>query len=130
MNSNTILVVDADKDLRELFRDVLTSKGYEVLVSTCAEDAVKIAKRHGVFAAFVDIRMPDIDGIQLLKDIKAVRAEAHVIVMTGCTRDECVGEALRLGCFVCMMKPLKPRDIAGVLDVLEAGFETPTDLAA
>ena len=45
-------------------------------------------------------------------------------MITGYTRDGAVAEALRLGCFVCMMKPFKIQDIIGLIEVLETGLDT------
>jgi DNA-binding NtrC family response regulator len=125
-----IMVVDDEKEIRELFRDVLEARGYEVCVCEKGEDAIDLLKRRKVFAAFVDIRMPGMDGISLLKQIKSIKPDTHVIMITGYSRDGAVNEALQLGCFVCMMKPFKLRDITGVLDILECGFDVPTNLAA
>lgn len=130
MSDRTIMVVDDEKEIRELFREVLEARGCDVVICETGQDAVETLRSKDIFAAFVDIRMPEMDGIQLLREAKTVRPETHVIMMTGYTRDESVDEALRLGCFVCMMKPLKLRDIRGVLDILEAGFDASFDLAA
>jgi CheY-like chemotaxis protein len=116
------MVVDDEKEIRELFCDVLGSRGYQVVSCDSGHTAIETVTESPVFAAFLDIRMPGIDGIETLKGIKAVRPETNVVMMTGYTRDEAVEEALRLGCFVCMMKPFKLRDVLGVLDVLEAGI--------
>ncbi|MBI2844256.1 MAG: response regulator [Armatimonadetes bacterium] len=120
---NRILVVDDEKEIRELFREVLENRGYEVLICESGDEAIKTIESTAIFAAFVDIRMPGTDGIETLRQMKAVRPETHVVMITGYTRDEAVNEALRLGCFVCMMKPFKLRDILGVLDVLEADMD-------
>jgi DNA-binding NtrC family response regulator len=113
------MVVDDEKEIRELFRDVLESRGYDVIACDGGRAAIEAIKTKQPFAAFVDIRMPDIDGVQTLKQIKAIRPETQVVVITGYTQNEAVNEALRLGCFVCMMKPFKLQDILGVIEVLE-----------
>ncbi len=130
MNTNLIMVVDDEREIRELFRDVLEARGYEVIVCEKGEAALDILKHRKVFAAFVDIQMPGMDGIELLKKVKAVKPDTHVVMITGYSRDGAVNEALQLGCFVCMMKPFKLRDITGVLDVLECGFDAPMNMAA
>jgi DNA-binding NtrC family response regulator len=123
-NPKAVMVVDDEKEIRELVRDVLESRGYDVVSCDSGSAAIEVLKRRPVFAAFLDIRMPGIGGVETLKQIKALRPETHVVMITGHTRDEAVEEALKLGCFVCMMKPFKVRDILGVMDVLEAGVDT------
>jgi DNA-binding NtrC family response regulator len=130
MTKGAVLIVDSDNETLELFHQVLSAGGYDVAVGRSADEAVRIVKHRQVFAAFIDVQMPGIDGIQLLKDIRSARRDTHVIVMTGCSRDETVSEALRHGCFVCLLKPLKLRDIAGVMDVLEAVCEPADEEAA
>lgn len=123
MSTNRILIVDDETEIRELFREVLESRGYEVVVCDGGESALAALQNEPAFAAFLDIRMPGIDGIETLKRIKDMRPETNVVMITGYTRSEAVDEALKLGCFVCMMKPFKLRDILGVLEVLEAGLD-------
>lgn len=117
------MVVDDEKEIRELFRDMLESRGYDVITCEDGEVALDALTKHDIFAAFVDIRMPGIDGVETLRQMKVLRPDTQVVVITGYTRSEAIDEALNLGCFVCMMKPFKLRDIVGVLEVLEAGDE-------
>ena len=121
MSKKSIMVVDDEKEILKLFRDVLEGLGYEVITCASGEAAIEALKEREVFAAFVDIRMPGTDGIQTLKEIKAIRPETQVVMITGYVGADAVNEALQLGCFVCMMKPFKLRDITGVIEVLEAG---------
>ncbi|HOM71600.1 MAG TPA: response regulator [Armatimonadota bacterium] len=130
MSMKRIMVVDDEKEIRELFHDVLESRGYEVVVCDSGKAAIEAVKEQKIFAAFIDIRMPGIDGVQTLKEIKSIQPEMQVVMITGYTRNEAVEEALRLGCFVCMMKPFKLRDILGVLEVIEAGLDDNLPLAA
>jgi DNA-binding NtrC family response regulator len=117
------MVVDDEREIRELLREVLESRGYNVITCENGDTAVKMIEDNDVFAAFVDIRMPGKDGIQTLREIKELKPSTEVVMITGYTRNEAVNEALKLGCFVCMMKPFSIRDILGVLGVLEAGME-------
>lgn len=122
MSKNRIMVVDDEKEIRELFKDVLESRGYEVITCDGGQSAIDTIKESPVFAAFIDIRMPGLDGVSTLKEIKSIRPETNVVMITGYTRDEAVEEALKLGCFVCLMKPFKLRDVLGVIEVMEAGI--------
>lgn len=121
-SDNRIMIVDDEKEIRELFKEVLEGRGYEVLMCDGGQAAIETIKESPVFAAFIDIRMPGMDGVSVLKEIKTIRPDTNVVMITGYTRDEAVEEALRLGCFVCLMKPFKLRDVLGVIEVMEAGI--------
>lgn len=123
MSKNHIMIVDDETDIRELFRDVLESRGYEVTTCATGTEAIESLNEKSAFAAFVDIRMPGIDGIETLRAIKRLQPKTQVVMITGYSHSESVDEALKLGCFVCMMKPFKLQDILGLIDVLEAGLE-------
>jgi DNA-binding NtrC family response regulator len=119
MSKKSIMIVDDEKEIRELFRDVLESRGYDVIVCDSGKSAIEVITEREVFAAFIDIRMPDIDGVDTFRRIRSLQPTTQVVMITGYTRNEAVNEALQLGCFVCMMKPFKLRDILGILDILE-----------
>ncbi len=123
MRNRTILVVDEDSAVRDLFTGLLESHGYTVLTCENGDSAVTSVEEHDVFAAFVDIHSPNLEGVETLRRIKEISENTEVVMITGYTQHEVVNEAIRLGCFVCMMKPFSPRDILGVLDVLEAGTD-------
>ncbi|MEN6519570.1 MAG: response regulator [Armatimonadota bacterium] len=123
MSKKHIMVVDDEKEIRELFRDVLENQGYEVTVCENGTDAIKCLEERPVFAAFVDIRMPGMDGVETLRLMKEVNPDTQVVMITGYTRNESVDKALKLGCFVCMMKPFKLQDIMSVITILEAGLD-------
>jgi len=117
-------VVGRGTEIRELFRDVLTGLGCEVVACDQHDAALDTLKRRPAFAAFVDMQMPGSDGIRLLQEIREARPATHVVAMSDYRCDGTVEQALRLGCFVCMMKPIRALDILGVLEVLEAGVES------
>ena len=116
-----MMIVDDEKEIRELFRDVLESRGYEVLTCDSGYAALQVVNGRSVFAAFVDNRMPGMDGVETLKALKAAAPDMPVVMITGYARDEAVEDALRSGCFVCMMKPFNLRDVLSILDIIEVG---------
>ncbi len=129
MTTKRILVADEEEQTRDVLRDVLQSRGYEVTLCTSGESAVQSTAESPIFATFLDLCLPGMDGIETLRQIRALRPETKVVIVTGYSRSKDVGEALNMGCFVCMMKPVRASDILGILDVLEAGIN-PLALAA
>ena len=123
MSKRHIMIADDETEIRELFREVLENRGYEVTACATGDEAIEVLTQKSAFAAFVDIRMPGMDGIETLRAIKRLQPNTQVVMITGYSNSVSVEEALKLGCFVCMMKPFKLKDILGLIDVLEAGEE-------
>ncbi|MDD3147058.1 MAG: sigma-54 dependent transcriptional regulator [Candidatus Riflebacteria bacterium] len=100
-----ILVVDDEHSVRWAFEKALQKAGYEVML---AENGVKGLKLYESFKpdiTFVDIRMPEMDGLQVLKKIRDHDPEAQVIVMTAYTDMETTVTAMKLGAYDFLSKP-------------------------
>jgi CheY-like chemotaxis protein len=78
----TILVVDDEKNLREFYRIELTREGYEVLTASTGKEAIAILDHHLPDAVIMDIRMPDMDGIEALGKIVARYKHIPIILNT------------------------------------------------
>lgn len=87
MSSNNekkdILLVDDEADIREVLEIALKDLGYEVRVAADGEQALQIFKTHSPSLVLTDIKMPSMDGIELLKRIKRENPECEVIMITG-----------------------------------------------
>ncbi|MBW1999926.1 MAG: response regulator, partial [Deltaproteobacteria bacterium] len=80
---NTILVVDDEKDICEVMDISLSDLGYDVHTAESAEDALEIFRRINPPIVLTDIRMPGMDGIELLRRIKKENRDTEVIMITG-----------------------------------------------
>jgi len=80
---NTILVVDDEEDIREVLQISLSDIGYEVLSAENGEEALDLFKAANPPVVLTDIKMPGMDGIELLRKIKYENPEAEVIMITG-----------------------------------------------
>jgi PAS domain S-box-containing protein len=78
-----ILIVDDEEDIREVLRISLTDLGYEVLTAENGEEALRIVREITPPIVLTDIRMPVMDGIELLRKIKQEDSEIEVIMITG-----------------------------------------------
>ena len=132
MPEGKILIADDEKEIRDLFVESLERQGFEVLAAHDGREAVDMIQKGGVTVAFLDIRMPGLNGIGALTEIVRISPQTQVVMITGHYEDSTVDEALRLGSFLCLMKPFKVRDVLALLDVLDAQASRPakTDLAA
>jgi DNA-binding NtrC family response regulator len=107
----TILVVDDERAIRDLLSEALREAGYEVLSAGGGEEASRILREENVHIAICDIRMPGMDGIELLGHIRDVSPETVVILVTAFASVETAVHALRNGAFDYILKPLIFDDI-------------------
>jgi DNA-binding response OmpR family regulator len=79
---STILVVEDEKNLREFYRIELTREGYEVLTACTGKEAMEVLERRIPDAVIMDIRMPDMDGIEALGKMVARHKNIPIILNT------------------------------------------------
>ena len=92
-----VLVVDDERSMRELLSIVLRRDGYDVLIAEDGAAAVELLKRERVDILITDIRMPQMNGVDLLREAKRIAPDIVSIVMTAFASTETAVEALRLG---------------------------------
>jgi len=107
MSQVQILVVDDEPDIRQLVQEILEDEGYSVQVAKDGESARLVYTQQKPDLVLLDIWMPDIDGISLLKEWSASgNLESQVVIMSGHGTLETAVEATRLGAFDFVQKPL------------------------
>jgi signal transduction histidine kinase len=79
----SLLVIDDERPILEMLEMSLASEGYNVMTAESGKEGLKIFEEHGPKLVLTDIKMPGMDGIEVLKKIKALDDEAEVIVITG-----------------------------------------------
>ena len=105
-NEKTILVVDDEAGIRETVREILTDEGYRVLEAANASAALELIGSVSPHLVLLDIWMPDVDGIDLLKQVKAQEPEVKVIMISGHGNIHTALAAAKLGAFDFLEKPL------------------------
>jgi DNA-binding NtrC family response regulator len=115
----TILVVDDDAALAEFCRHALSESGHTVLIVNSGKEALALLDCHEVEAVLSDIRMPDMDGVELLRSITADRSGPYVILMTGFASVSSAVEAMRLGAYDYLVKPFTVDQLAATMQRLE-----------
>jgi two-component system response regulator AtoC len=111
MAAATILVVDDEQLIRWSLTSRLTDEGYKVVEAATAADALKRA-REGVDLVLLDYRLPDSDGLSVLKQIKEQSPETLVILLTAYASVEMAVEAMRQGAYHYVNKPFNLDEIA------------------
>ena len=83
ITQKTILIVDDEDGVRESVREVLTDEGYRVVDTADATQVLKMIKEEKPELVLLDIWMPQVDGIGLLKEIKSQEPEINVVMVSG-----------------------------------------------
>ena len=100
-----VLLVDDEVDFLEIMEERLSARGVDVVISESAEDALKRIDT-GIFdVVILDLQMPGMNGLEVLKRIKARHPEIQVILLTGHATVEKGVEAIRLGAIDFVEKP-------------------------
>lgn len=83
MRKKKILIVDDEKDILSLFKEVLEAEGYEVWVAENAEDALNILQTQSILVMFLDLKLPGMSGVDLCKKIRTENQIGIIYAMTG-----------------------------------------------
>ncbi len=108
---NRILVVDDEKSMRDFLSIMLKKEGHEVVAAENGDGAVKAVQAEIFDLVITDVKMPGVDGIELLKIIKEVSPETVVIMITAFATAETAVEAMKLGAYDYITKPFKVEEI-------------------
>ena len=112
----TILVVDDDKSILRTFTHILQKSGYEIDVAETGKEAMEKAENSHFDLALVDVRLPDMDGTDLLAKLKKQFQHTVKIMITGFPSLETGVKALDEGADAYLVKPVKPQELLMLLD--------------
>jgi len=115
-----VLIVDDEKGLRIGTQRLLQSENYEVDTADCGMLGIKMGTENDYDLAILDLKMPDIDGISVLKEIKKARPNTVCFIATAYASYDTAIEATKLGAFTYIPKPFTPDEL---LRNLRAGYE-------
>ena len=101
-----VLVVDDEPDAVELLQEFLTSKGYEVVTAGDGEEALRKVKAERPHLILLDVRMPKMNGLEVLRQVREIDKEVGVIMVTAVNEEETGRQSLELGAFDYIVKPL------------------------
>lgn len=126
-DKSLILVVDDEPDIRELVKDILEDEGYRVVIAGDGIEARNAFSTASPNLVLLDIWMPDVDGISLLKEFKQQDPTVTIVMMSGHGTIETAVEATRLGAYDFIEKPLS---MAKLLRSIELAIESGQKKAA
>lgn len=111
MSRHRILVVDDEVSITNALELIFSERGYEVKLASSINDALALIQTHPFDLVFTDLRLPDSDGIDLLKRVKIDSPETQVILMTAHGSMEITIEAIKNGAFYYVEKPFTPDQV-------------------
>lgn len=116
--SALILIVDDDLATCETLTDILKEVGYSIAYAGSGEEAIKIVKENDFDIAFIDVKMPVMNGLETYLALRKIRPNIKVVMMTAYHQEvqNLVEEAIRYNVYTCVYKPF---DIKKLLKIIE-----------
>lgn len=115
-----ILVVDDNRDLADVLQEYLLRLGYEAVVAYGGREGLELFKEGGFDIVISDLKMPDLDGMELLKAVKAIDKHAVVLVITAYGTIDTAVEAIKYGAYDFISKPF---DLKALEIIVERSLE-------
>lgn len=115
MDKIKALVVDDKRIIGDLFDFILGYSGHEIRVFQDATKALEAVKKEHFDIAFLDIVMPEKDGVDILAEMKSISPDLPVIMMSGYSVDERRNKAMDLGAITCLKKPFEMDDVREIV---------------
>ncbi|MFH0775539.1 MAG: response regulator [bacterium] len=106
-----ILIIDDEKDLCSLLSDILSPKGYNVAIAHTKREAIAYLKRNPLDLVFLDLKLPDAEGLKLLSKIRKINPEMIVNIITAYGTEEIREEAKNKGAYAFIDKPFTEDNI-------------------
>jgi DNA-binding NtrC family response regulator len=111
-----ILIVDDEEHIRKIMTIMLRKRGYECLNAASGEEALALVKRESIAVVLTDLKMPGMDGLQLLDRIKTFDPEIIVIVVTAYATIETAISAMKAGAYDYISKPFNEEEVVLILE--------------
>lgn len=118
-----VLIVDDEIFFLEAIDEILTEGGFDIVRAGDGASALELAADPEIGVVVLDVRLPDMDGIQVLASLREMRPELSVIMLSASTDQEIVLEALRLGASDYLAKPLHDEELVLAVGRALDGYE-------
>jgi DNA-binding response OmpR family regulator len=128
--TNPILIVDDETNVRLNFRIALEMEGYEIFEARSAEQALDMLAERSFALAILDLRLPGMDGLELLAKIRECGNNVPAMFVTACSDVPHAVEAMKLGAIDFLQKPLRPGELRNVVAEILKRCARPDDRPA
>ncbi|MEI7449970.1 MAG: response regulator [Desulfomonile sp.] len=107
-----VLLVDDEEGYAHILSKRLTKRNFDVTTALSGADGIKALRRHDFDAAVLDLKMDDMDGLEVLKVFKKMVPELAVIMLTGHGSEQAASEGIEFGAFDYLTKPCEIEELA------------------
>jgi two-component system cell cycle response regulator DivK len=117
MPDNLVLIVEDNEKNLELVQDILELRGFRTLAATCAADGISLARAHQPDVVLMDIQLPDVDGVEVLRRLRAdaTTADIPVVALTAFAMEGDRARFLGAGFNAYISKPLDVRTLPAIV---------------
>ena len=115
-----ILIIDDERSIRNSLKEILVDEGYDVDVAENGAQGCEMVDKEKYSVIFCDIKMPEMDGMEVLDRLAAMGVEAAVVMISGHGDIQTAVECIKKGAFDFIQKPL---DLNRILIIVGAGFQ-------
>ena len=106
-----VQIVDDDRDFAESMGDLVAIRGHNVFIANNGEQAIQQSREEKIDITFMDVKMPQMNGVETFREMRAINPAVHVIMMTAYSVDALINEALDNGALGIVNKPLEMDNI-------------------
>ena len=122
-----LLIVDDETNVRLNFRMTLETEGYEICEAGSGEQAVQLLAKHLFALAILDVRMPGMDGLELLAKMREIGIRVPAMIVTAYSDVPHAVKAMKLGAIDFLQKPLRPEDFRNIVAEIIKRHARPND---
>jgi len=112
-----ILVIDDDESNRESLEMYFTEEGHEVISADTGEKGIRRFKENRVDLVILDIRLPDMDGFEVLRRLKGIDQDVKAIMITAFHDEQTIGKAMESGAFSYVKKPIDVGEFEAIVSL-------------
>ena len=111
MPKHSVLIVDDEPIVRESIRDWLEDAGYQVSTAESGEEGLEMVQKQDFSIILLDVRLPGKTGVRVLQEMKTLKPNIKVILITAYPTTEMAVEAMKSGAVDYLVKPVAPDDL-------------------
>ncbi len=120
MEKLQILIVEDDQDFAESMTDILESQGHEVQLAVSGEEAISIFQKQNFDVAFMDVKLPGMNGVESFLEIHKAKPKAKVVMMTAYSVKQLLDEAVEKGAWGVLHKPFDTEHLLEILGTIKS----------
>jgi two-component system response regulator HydG len=122
-----VLLVDDDISLLKTMSFILRRRGCFITVAQSGDEAIRMVREDPFDVIFMDVKMPIMNGLECYENIRGIRPDATVVMMTAYAVEDLVQKALQEGAYGVMYKPLDMEEVLRLIEEIADGKQEPND---